>query len=480
MYYEDLREYLRALEDRNLVVHVDDEVDPDLELAHVLREVIYRNGPTVIFNKVKGCSCKAVGNLFGSIERINMVCTDDEVRSRIEGFISLTQGRFRGVQEVLKSVQEFGKVGKALPRKVSSGPVHEVEWREIDVRKLPAIRQWPREPSRFFTMAITFVKRGNVVNFGYYRLQVVDERRLIMHWMPWRRSRELGESIGDEIPVAIVLGADPITMLMAAVPIPPPLDKLTLTGIVRGRGLDMVEGKCLDVLYPANAEIVMEAVVKTRELVDEGPFGDHVGVYSPVLKYPIVEIKAIYTRADPIAPVTVTGKPLLEDGYMITFGERIVRSLIRAILPEVVDLHIPPHGLGYVYIVSIRKRYPGHAKRIMFLLWSLVPVLGKIIIVVDHDINVRDINQVMYAVSAHVDPQRDILIIPNYPTEELDPSTPIIGLGSKMGIDATRKLPEEYNGKQYPEDVEPDPEVARRAEEIVYKIFRIYSHSEGR
>jgi len=473
--YEDLREYLSALEERGLLVRLDDEVDPDLELAHVLREVMYRKGPTVIFNKVRGCTCKAVGNLFGSLERIDLIAPEKDVRERLESFISLTQGRFRGVQEMIKSVQEYGRVGKALPRKVSSGPVLEVEWKDIDIRKLPAIRQWPKEPARFFTMGITFVRKGNIVNFGYYRLQVIDSRRMIMHWMPWRRSRALGEDLGDEIPIAIVLGTDPVTMLMASVPIPPPLDKLTLMGIIRGRGIDMVEGRSVDVLYPANSEIVIEGVVKTRELVYEGPFGDHVGVYSPVLKYPIVEVRAIYSRSDPIAPVTVTGKPVLEDGYMILFGERIVKTLVKTMIPEIVDLHIPPHGLGYVYIVSIRKRYPGQAKRVMFFLWSLVPVLGKVIIVVDHDIDVRDINQIMYAVSAHVDPQRDVLVVPRYPTEELDPSTPIIGLGSKLGIDATRKLPEEYDGRSYPEDVEPDPEVARRAEEIVYKLFRIYS-----
>ncbi len=473
--YDDLRSYLKALEERKLIVTLDDEIDPDMELAHILREVMYRNGPTVIFSRVRGCACKVVGNLFGSLDRIDMVASEKDVRERIEGFISITQGRFRGMQEMLRSVQEFGRVGKALPRKVSSGPVLEIEWKDIDLRRLPAIRQWPKEPSRFFTMAITFVRRGNIVNFGYYRLQVLDDRRMIMHWMPWRRSRELGESTGDEVPVAIVLGTDPITMLMASVPVPPPLDKLTLTGIVRGRGIDLVEGKSVDVLYPANSEIVIEAVVKTRQLVDEGPFGDHVGVYSPVLKYPVVEVKAIYSRSDPIAPVTVTGKPVLEDGYMILFGERVVKTLIRTILPEIVDLHIPPQGLGYIYIVSIRKRYPGQAKRVMFFLWSLVPVLGKIIIVVDHDINIRDINHVMYAVSAHVDPQRDVLIVPNYPTEELDPSTPTVGFGSKLGIDATRKLPEEYDGKPYPEDVEPDPEIVRKTEEIVYKLFRIYS-----
>ncbi len=471
--FNDLREYLTELKNRNMLVEVEDSVDPDLEIAHILREVCYANGPAVLFKNIKNCNTKAVGNLFGSIDRINMVLREDDIYRRLEYFESSLRVRFRGIQEIVKSISEFSRIGKALPRKVSSGPVHEVEWKNIDLTKLPAIRQWPKEPSRFFTMGITFIMYDERINFGYYRLQVVDERRLIMHWMPWRKSREFAELWrSDEVPVAIVFGVDPITMLMASVPIPSLLDKLIITGLLRERGLDLVQGKTVDVLYPANSELVIEGIVKMRDLLIEGPFGDHVGFYSPSLYYPIVEVRAVYSRDDPIIPVTVTGKPLLEDGYMMLFGEKVVKRLLKILLPEVVDFHILPHGLGYVYVVSIRKKYPGHAKRVMFMLWSLIPVLGKMVIVVDHDINIRDLNQVTYSVAANVDPQRDVLIVPGYATEELDPSTPIIGYGSKLGIDATRKLPEEYDGKNYPEEVEPSREVEVRVKHIIDKILR--------
>ncbi len=471
--FNDLREYLNFLRGHNLLVEIDDEVSLDLELAHILREVCYNNGPAVIFKNVKDCLTKVVGNLFGSLDRIDNILSEDEISRRLEYFSNILKTRYRGIQDIVKTISEFGKVGKALPRKVGSGPVHEVEWKNIDITKLPAIRQWPGEKARFFTMGITFVAYDDRINFGYYRLQVVDERRMIMHWMPWRKSREIAEMWSDEVPVAIVFGTDPITMLMASVPIPSPLDKVFITGLLRGRGIDFVEGKSVkNVVYPANSELVIEGVVKLRDLVPEGPFGDHVGVYSPVLKYPIVEVRAIFSRDDPIIPVTVTGKPILEDGYMMIFGERVVKNLLKCIASEIVDLHIPPSGLGYVYIVSIRKKYPGQAKRVMMLLWSLVPVLGKIVIVVDSDVNVRDLNQVMYMIAAHVDPQRDIVIIPRYPTEELDPSTPIVGYGSKVGIDATRKLPEEYGGEKYPEDVKPDEETMKKISNIISKILK--------
>ncbi len=474
MSYRDLREFISELEREGELVHVYDMVSLDQEIAHVLREVCYRKGPAVLFHRVTETPFKVIGNLFGSEKRLRLATRGVDPCDRVKELETLTRLSFRSITELIRSISELQKFSRYLPRRVSRAAVHEIE-HEIDLTRLPAIRQWPKEPGRFFTMGILFVQHGDNINFGYYRLQVLSKDRLIVHWMPWRRSRYYAELLDKEVDVAIVFGTDPVTMLMASVPIPHPLDKVLLTGIIRGEGLQLVHGKTVDVLYPANAELVIEGKVKLRELVNEGPFGDHVGFYSPVRPYPVMEVTGVYSREDAIVPVTVTGKPVLEDGYMIMFGERVVLPILKMVLPEIVDIHMPPECVGYVTIVSIRKRYPGHAKRVMMFLWATCPVLHKFVVVVDHDVNVRDIRQVAYAIAANVNPSRDILIVPDYPTEELDPSTPLIDLGSKVGIDATRKLPEEYAGREYPEEVRPSDDVVRKMERIVVKILEEYS-----
>ncbi len=476
--YRDLREYLEVLERERELVHVHDPVSLDQELAHILRELCYRSGPAALFHRVVETDVKVVGNLFGSLRRLRLATGNIDPAERVAELEKYTKVMFRGFADLLRSLGDLQRFSKYFPKRVSKGPVHDVE-RDVNLVKLPAIRQWPREPGRFFTMGMLFIQYEDHINFGYYRLQVIGEDKLIVHWMPWRRSRMYAEASDREVEVAIVFGGDPITMLMASVPIPHPLDKLLITGIVRGEGVPLVRGKSVNVHYPANAELVIEGVVKLDNLVQEGPFGDHAGYYSPVREYPVMEVTKILSREDPIVPVTVTGKPVLEDGYMMMFGERVVLPLVRLVLPEVVDLHMPPEGVGYVTIVSIRKKYPGHAKRVMMFLWYSCPVLNKIVIVVDHDVNVRDMRQVMYAVATNVDPQRDVIIVPHYATEELDPATPIVGFGSKIGIDATRKLPEEYEGKTYPEEVKPDDRVVAKVEKIVVKILEEYRKLRG-
>ncbi len=474
------REFLNKLRETGDLVEVDDLVSLDLEIPHILRELCYRRGPAVVFTNVRESPFKVVGNLFCSKRRIVLATDGTDPAERIRNFLRETPllTCTGGLKRLVKSLGDLAKLGRLVPRVVSSGSVHEREYGDLGLSKLPAVRQWPKEPSRFFTMGITFVGSEDNLNFGYYRLQLVDDRRFIVHWMPWRRSRDIAELGREEVDIAVVFGADPITMLMASVPIPPPLSKVLVTSILRGEGLRLVRGREADVLYPADAELVIEARVKLRELMLEGPFGDHLGYYSPVGRYPVAETLAVYGRRDPLVPVTVTGKPVLEDGYMVLFGERVVLPLLQQIAPEVVDLHIVPESAAYMTVVSVRKKYPGQAKRVMFLLWALAPVINKIVIVVDPDIDVRDLGQVMYAVATHVEPKRDLVIVPDYATEELDPSTPTPGFGSKLGIDATRKLPEEYMGKEYPEETVPDPETVKRVTDLINKILRLYRREE--
>ncbi|ADN50814.1 UbiD family decarboxylase [Vulcanisaeta distributa] len=470
MAIKDLRTFIRALEERRDLVRISEPLSVDLEVAALLRELMYRGGPAVIIERTREGTLPIVGNLFGKWDRVMLAMEGNDPETAASKLTDLLNLRIpQGLFDALKSLNELRRFSQYFPRSVNDGPVREVEWSNIDLTKIPAIRQWVHEPGRFITFGITFVKYGNYRNFGYYRLQVVGRDRFVMHWQPWRRSAMYGE-LSEKAEVAVVFGPDPVTMLMAGISIPHPLDKLLVTGVLRGEGVELVRGSTVDVEYPANAELVIEGEL-TGEYVREGPFGDHVGVYSIAKEYPVVKVKAIYSRRDPLIPVTVTGRPVLEDGNIIRFGTRVVKPLLKQILPELVDIEIPPEGLGYVIITSIRKRYPGHARRVMTALWGLVPVLGKVVIVVDHDVDVRDWGQVMYAVAAHVNPSRDILIIDNYPVEELDPSTPVPNLGSKVGIDATRKLPEEYGGKEYPMDVTAPSDVIDRVRRIVDSIM---------
>ncbi len=464
MPYRGLRDFLEDLEARGQLVRLRESLSLDLELPAVLRRVTYAGGPAVLFESIKEGTLPAVGNLFGSWDRVSLALGGEDPYIRLASYLSSASARPpSGVLEAVRSLGALSALMRAAPKVVRSGPVKDVEWEEVDLWRLPAIRQWPREPGRFFTMAITFVKEdGGSLNFGYYRLQVIDRDRLILHWMPWRRGASAG---GAGRGVAIVFGPDPVTMLMAGVPVPRPLDKALVAGALRGEGLELVRGDEVDVEYPAHSELVLEGEL-TGEVATEGPFGDHAGVYSISKPYPVVRVKAVRSRRDPVIPVTVTGRPVLEDGNIIRFGERVALALLQQLFPEVVDLHMPPEGLGYVTIVSIAKRYPGHARRIAAALWALSPLYHKFVVVVDSDVDPRDRVAVGYAVAANVDPERDMQVVGGYPTEELDPSTPTPGLGSKVCVDATRKLPEEYGGREYPEELAAPREIEELARRL--------------
>jgi len=472
--FKSLRDFIEYFDKKGEVVYIDDPVSLDLEIAEILRQVMYREGPIIIFKNIIENTFPAVGNLFGKWNRVIEVFDEDPIK-KVREFLDLIEFKPLTLIEKIKSIPDVMKLSKYLPKITSKGTVKKIEF-DVDLSKIPAIRQWSFEPSKFITFGITFVKRDNKINFGYYRLQVIGKDKLIMHWMPWRKSREYAEYVLEEkdyVDVAIVFGPDPITMIMAGISIPQPLDKLLITNALRGESLELTKGDEVDVYYPANAELVIEGRIEKFKTALEGPFGDHAGYYSIAKEYPVVKVLKIMGCCEkPLIPITTVGKPVLEDGNIIRIGEHIVLPLLKLVLPEIVDIHIPPEGVGYFTIISIRKRYPGHAKRVMLFLWSMTPLMNKFIIIVDHDVNIRNWNEVIYAISVNVDPKRDVLIIPDYPTEELDPATPIPGFGSKIGIDATRKLPEEYMGKEYPIDVKPDEEIVNKVKSIISRIFR--------
>jgi len=318
--------------------------------------------------------------------------------------------------------------------------------------------------------------KTGVMNIGVYRVMVKDSKTGVVHWQLHKRGRlaylhALEEGF-DEIPVAIVLGGPPAAMLAGVMPAPYPLDKLFFAGILAGRGLEVYRLPS-GVEVPATAEAVVEGVVEVGREASEGPFGDHWGYYDkPVDLFPVFRVERLWLRESPIYVGTIVGKPPLEDAAIGKAVERVFLPVLKTLLPEIVDINLPEHGVFQgIAIVSIKKAYPGHAKKVMMALWGLGQLsLTKIIIVVDETINVHDINQVLWAVAANVDPQRDVLVIPGTHTDHLDPATPVPGYGSKLGIDATKKLPQEQGGREWPEEVEPDPSIEEKAERVLKEI----------
>ncbi len=444
-----------------------------LEIPEILRRVMYRRLGAVVFENVKGHKgFKVAGNIFCSIDTVKGALGVDRLEDIGARLFEPLQGPPPiGLGEKLRSLGEVLSLGRYMPKKTRRAEFtrNVLEGDEARLGILPAFKVWPKDGGRYLTYALVHVRdpvRG-VMNMGVYRVMLVDDHTGVVHWQIHKRGQQAhqdavarGES---RIPAALVIGSDPGTLLTGAMPVPYPIDKHLFAGVVRGEGLEVYELPN-GIRVPANAEIVLEGYIDLEDLREEGPYGDHFGYYDkPSRLFPTFHLERVWHRDNPVYYGSVTGKPPLEDVVIGKFAERIFLPAIQTLLPEVVDMDLPPYGVfqGMAFI-SIRKRYPGHGKKVLLALMGLGQLsLTKILVVVDHDIDVHDINQVIWAMSSHVDPQRDVVVIPHTHADELDPSTPTPMYGSKLGIDATRKLPEEYGGREWPEEVKPD-EATRR------------------
>ena len=477
--FKDLRGALEALEKWGDLRRVRARVSPMLEVAEIARRVMYRRGPALLFENIDGFpGWRMASNIFrdsGTIARLLGVKSLEEVGERL--IKPITSPPPMALVEKIQGFFDIMRLGSYAPKKVSRGSFESnvIESNGFDRTPIPKI--WPKDAGRYITYGLTITRdpESGVSNMGVYRIQVIDGNRAAMHWqihkrgaLAWMKKRDMG---GKGIKIAVAVGSDPGTMLTGALPVPYPIDKLLFASIVRGSPLEVVD---LDgILVPANAEVVYVGEVDTENLVEEGPFGDHTGYYTPPAKYPLFRLERVYYRDDPIYYFTVVGKPVLEDGWIGKAAERIFLPFLKTLLPEIVDINLPAEGLftGGVAIVSIRKRYPGHAKKVMMGLWGLgLFSLVKILIVVDHDVNVNDLGGVVYAMSTCVDPQRDVVIVPYAVTDELDHTSVGPGYGSKLGIDATRKLPIENYGRPWPEEVDVDV----KTKELVDSRWREY------
>jgi 4-hydroxy-3-polyprenylbenzoate decarboxylase len=368
-----------------------------------------------------------------------------------------------GLLNKIKKLPELSKMTASFPKSESSGLVTQVTSTDASFDDLPIIKSWPNDAGRFITLGLIATKHPEtgVRNLGVYRMQIIDKTHASMHWQKHKRGANHGDIAkdkGEKIPAAIIFGGEPSTVFSSIAPVPEGLDKYLFSGITRKEGIKTVKCKTVDLDVPANAEIVLEGYVDPEDIRDEGPFGDHTGYYTPVEPYPTFTLTGIMRRKNPVYVTTVVGKPILEDAYIGKVIERSFLPLVQMFHPEVVDFSMPASGWfqGFA-VISIKKRYPGQAKKVMMGLWGMGQLsLTKMFVVVDEDINVHDMDDVIWAITTRSDAARDTTIINNTPTDTLDPASPLVNLGSKMGIDATQKTREEGYMREIQQQVKVD------------------------
>ena len=463
---EDIHEFITELEKNGELKRVKTEVDSNLEIAEILRREMYSKGSAILFENVKGYDIPVLGNAFGSMKRleIGLEMTDfTEIGQRIADMTKMDIPS--GFLNKIKKLPELSKMASSFPKAETKGPVTEITSSDASFDDLPILKSWPNDAGRFITLGLVATKHPEtgVRNLGVYRMQVIDKTHAIMHWQKHKRGAHHGDiskDRGEKIPVAIIIGGEPATIFSSIAPVPEGLDKYLFAGITRKEGIKTVKCKTIDLDVPANAEIVLEGYVDPEDIRDEGPFGDHTGYYTPAEPFPTFTLTGIMRRKDPIYVTTVVGKPILEDAYIGKVIERSFLPLIQMLQPEVVDYSMPAAGwFQGLAIISIKKRYPGQAKKVMMGLWGMGQLsLTKTFVVVDDDINVHDMNDVIWAITTRADAARDTIIINNTPTHTLDPASPLVNLGSKMGIDATQKTREDGYEREVQQLVKVDDE----------------------
>lgn len=453
MPFESLGEYIDALEQAGELKRVKSRVNPNLEIAEIMRRLMYSGGPAVLFENVEGANgMQVLGNAFGSIKRLEIALEMQDFTEIGRRITELTKMKMpSGMLNKLKMLPKLSEISEYGPKHVDSGPVTEVvETDKASLNSMPVLKSFAGDAGRFITFGMTVTRHPEtgIRNLGVYRIQIIDDKHAIMHWQTHKRGAQHYKMLKDQgkkIEVAIVIGADPATVFSAVAPVPEGMDKYLFSGITRKKGVKLVRCGTVDLEVPANSEIVLEGYVDPNDMRMEGPFGDHTGYYTPAEPFPTFTLTGIMRRSNPVYLTTVVGKPILEDAYIGKVVERSFLPLIQMFHPEVVDFSMPAAGwFQGLAIISIKKQYPGQAKKVMMGLWGMGQLaLTKMFIVVDHDINVHDMNDVIWAVTTRADPARDTIIINNAPTDTLDPASPLVNVGSKFGIDATTKTREE-------------------------------------
>ncbi|MFP5403755.1 MAG: 4-hydroxy-3-polyprenylbenzoate decarboxylase [Gammaproteobacteria bacterium] len=459
MIYRDLRDFLAQLEARGELKRIAVEVDPRLEMTEIADRVLRAGGPALLFEKPKGHTMPVLANLFGTVKRVALgMGEDDPARLREVGkllaYLKEPEPP-KGLRDAWEKWPVLKQVLNMAPKEVKGAPCQDIVWEgaDVDLARLPIQHCWPGDVAPLVTWGLT-VTRGphkKRQNLGIYRQQVIGRNKLIMRWLAHRGGaldfREFQQANpGQPFPVAVALGADPATILGAVTPVPDSLSEYQFAGLLRGAKTEVTQCLGSDLQVPASSEIVLEGVIHPNEAALEGPYGDHTGYYNEQETFPVFTVERITLRRDPIYHSTYTGKPPDEPAMLGVALNEVFVPLLQKQFTEIVDFYLPPEGCSYrLAVVSIRKQYPGHAKRVMFGIWSFLRqfMYTKFIIVVDEDVNIRDWKEVIWALTTRMDASRDTTLVDNTPIDYLDFASPVAGLGSKMGLDATNKWPGE-------------------------------------
>ncbi len=482
----DLREWIALLEGEGELVRVGAEVDPKLEVTEIVDRTVRAGGPALLFERPKGSSLPLLINQFGTERRMCLafgVESLDDVAARLSEILELQPPE--GLAAKVRGLKTLKSIADSRPRSVRRGACQEVvlQGDDVDLGRLPVQTCWPGDAGPFITLpaVITRDPRNGGRNVGMYRMQVLGPRSTAMHWQIHKDGRADYLFTEDRMEVAVALGLDPITAYSASAPLPKHIDELMVAGFLRGEPVELVKGVTVDLEVPADAEIVLEGYIDKSELATEGPFGDHTGYYTPAEQFPVFNVTAITMRHGAIYPSIVVGKPPQEDAWLGKATERIFLPAVKMTVPEIVDYDLPVAGAFHnLVIVSIKKAFPGHARKVMHAIWGLGMLsLTKGIVVVDEHVDVHDYAQVMFYVGANVDPKRDVVITEG-PLDHLDHAPTLQFIGGKLGIDATAKGPLEGT-REWPPEIEMSSEVRdlvdRRWDE--YGIGRVLPASNG-
>lgn len=481
MKYKDLRDFIAKLEQEGELKRVQVPVDPYLEMTEICDRTLRAGGPAILFERPKGFDIPVLGNLFGTPRRVAMGMGENEVSAlrevgKLLAFLKEPDPP-KGLKDAWQSLPIFKKVLDMAPKKISRPPCQEkvIEGEAVDLGKLPIQTCWPEDAGPLITWGLVITKgpHKSRQNLGIYRQQVIGHNRLIMRWLSHRGGaldfRDWQQTHpGEPFPIAVALGADPATILGAVTPVPDTLSEYAFAGLLRGSRTELAQCTGSDLQVPASAEFVLEGHINPDETAPEGPFGDHTGYYNEVDYFPVFTVERITHRDNPIYHSTYTGRPPDEPAILGVALNEVFVPILQKQFPEIVDFYLPPEGCSYrLAVVSIKKQYPGHAKRIMLGVWSFLRqfMYTKFVIIVDEDVNTRDWNDVIWAMTTRMDPARDTVMVDNTPIDYLDFASPVSGLGSKIGFDATNKWPGETT-RTWGRPIQMTPAVKQRVDDM--------------
>jgi len=481
MKYKDLRDFIEQLESQGELKRIQVEVDPYLEMTEISDRVLRAGGPALLFENPKGSSIPVLTNLFGTARRVALGMGEENVEAlrEIGKLLAMLKEPDppKGMKDAWQKLPVFKKVLDMAPKERGKAACQEIkhEGNDVDLQNIPVQTCWPEDAGPLITWGLVVTRGPEKArqNLGIYRMQVIAKNRVIMRWLAHRggaldfRDWQIKHP-GEPFPVSVALGADPATILAAVTPVPDSLSEYAFAGLLRGSRTEVVKSISNELRVPASAEYILEGFIYPQDMADEGPFGDHTGYYNEVDKFPVFTVEKVTHRRNPIYHSTYTGRPPDEPAILGVALNEVFVPILQKQFPEIVDFYLPPEGCSYrMAVVSIKKQYAGHAKRIMFGVWSFLRqfMYTKFVIVTDDDVNVRDWNDVIWAMTTRMDPVRDTTMVENTPIDYLDFASPVSGLGGKIGFDATNKWPGETN-REWGRPIIRDEAVKQRIDEM--------------